>query len=121
MACINVTTNVNGVPYLATTGVNVGTDSVNLPLGFRNLQPVGFFTVRIANPIPDGTTTTLPVTLTLNGTTRPLTLLGGAPATVANVGNGSGVLLVFNDRYNSVLQLMNTAPEATATTQQTNG
>lgn len=121
MACINVTTNVNGIPYLATTGVSVGTDSVNLPLGFRNLQPVGFFTVRIANPIPDGTTATLPVTLTLNGTTRPLTLLGGAPATVANVGNGSGVLLVFNDRYNGVLQLMNTAPEAATATQQSNG
>ena len=106
MGCFNVTTNVNGVPYLTTTNVTIGTESVDLALGFRRIEPVGYLTIRVTNVIPEGTTTTLPITLTLNGTTRSLTLFGGTPVTVAELTGGTGVITVFNDRFNGVLQLV---------------
>ena len=87
------------------TNVTVGTDNVNLALGFRRIQPVGYLTIRLATPIPADATTTLPITLTLNGTTRDLTLYDGTPATVAELIDG-GVFLVFNDRINGILQLI---------------
>lgn len=108
MGCFNVTTNVNGLPYIETTNVTVGTDSVDFALGFHRLQPVGYFTVRISNAIPTGTTATLPITLTMNGTTRNLTTFNGTQVTAGDI-TGTGVLLVFNDRFNGILQLMSVA------------
>lgn len=105
MGCFNVTTNVNGVPYISTTNVTVTDDAVNFTLGFRRIQPVGYFTIRIADAIPTDTTGTLPVNITLNGTTRALTFFNGTPVTAADI-IGTGVLLVFNDRFNGILQLM---------------
>jgi len=105
MGCVNVTTNVSGIPYLTSTNVTVSDTAVDIALGFRRIQPVGLFVVRVANAIPTGTTATLPITLTLNGTARALTLFDGTPATVADV-TGTGALLVFNDRFNGILQLM---------------
>lgn len=102
MRCFNVTTNVNGVPYLSTTNVTVTTEAVDFALGFRNIQPVGYLSIRIANAIPADTTGTLPVTLTLNGTTRALTFFNGTPVTAADL-TGTGVILVFNDRFNGIL------------------
>ena len=107
MGCYNVTTNAGGIPYLSTTNVSVSDTAVDLALGWnRRLAPVGYFTVRVANAIPEGTTTTLPVTLSLNGVTRPLTLYDGTAVTVADLIGGTGAFLVFNDRFNSLLQLM---------------
>lgn len=108
MGCFNVVTNQMGVPYLSSTNTTVGTESVDIALGFirRPLPPVGYFTVRITSAIPAETTATLPVTLTLNGTTRALTLFDGTPVTVAELIGGTGVITVFNDRFNGVLQLM---------------
>lgn len=105
----NITTNVQGIPYLATTNVTASATAVDFALGFRRIPPVGLMTVRIANAIPDGTTETLPITLTLNGTTRNLTFFDGEPVTVADV-VGTGVILVFNDRFNGILQVIQTAP-----------
>ena len=103
---------VNGnVPYLNVTNITVGTQSVDLALGFRNIRPVGMMLVRISSAIPTGTTGTLPVTLTLNGNTRPLTFFNGTVVTVADL-EGTGVLLVFNDKFNGILQLLST-PAAT--------
>lgn len=107
MGCFNITTNAGGIPYLSVSNVTVGTDAVDLALGFRRISPVGYFTVRLATPIPADATTTLPVTLTLNGTTRNLTLYDGTQATVADL-IGGGVFAVFNDRFNGVLQLTST-------------
>lgn len=109
-----INTNTRGIPYIPTTNVVVSTDTVNLALGYRYIDPAGFFAVRITNAIPEGTTTTLPVTLTLNGTTRPLTFFGGDAVTVASL-TGTGVLLVFNDKFNGILQLIQAAPTAAAT------
>lgn len=103
--CYNITTNAGGVPYLSVTNITVGTESVDLALGFRRIQPVGYMTIRIGDAIPTGTTETLPITLTLNGTSRALTTFGGAQATVADV-TGTGVITVFNDRMNGILQLI---------------
>ena len=110
----NITTNAGGIPYLNVTNVTVGTESVDLALGFRRIQPVGYLTVRLATAIPGGTTDTLPVTLTLNGTTRALTLFDGTPVTVADLIGGTGVFTVFNDRFNGILQLTSKTVEATA-------
>lgn len=107
MECLtNITTNAGGIPYLSTTNVSVGTESVDLALGWqRRLPPVGYFTVRISNAIPEGTTTTLPVTLSLFGVTRNLTLPNGTAVTVADL-EDVNVFTVFNDRFNSILALM---------------
>ena len=108
----NITTNAGGIPYLNVTNVTVGTDSVDLALGFRRIQPVGYLTIRLATPIPADATTTLPVTITLNGTTRNLTLFDGTQVTVADLIGGTGVVTVFNDRFNGILQLLSQAVTA---------
>lgn len=110
--CFNITTNAGGIAYLNVTNVTVGTETVDLALGFRRIQPVGYLTIRLATAIPSDATTTLPVTLTLNGTTRNLTLFDGTQVTVADLIGGTGVFLVFNDRFNSILQLVSRTVEA---------
>ena len=108
MGCYNnITTNAGGIAYLSNTNVTVSDTAVDLSLGWgrRNLPPVGYFTVRVANAIPEGTTTTLPVTLSLGGITRSLLLPNGDAVTVAEL-EGVNVFLVFNDRFNNLLVLM---------------
>lgn len=104
MGRYNITTNVNGVPYLSTTNVTVTDTAVDFALGFRRLPPVGYLTVRIQNAIPEGTTGTLPVTITLNGVSRALTFFDGTPVTAADI-TGTGVITIFNDRFNGILQI----------------
>lgn len=105
--CFSITTNAGGIPYLSTTNVTVSDTTVDLALGWqRRLPPVGYFTVRVTSAIPEGTTETLPVTLSLNGVTRNLTIYNGDAVTVADLIGGTGVFLVFNDRFNNILQLM---------------
>ena len=109
MGCVNVTTNVNGIPYLRTSGVTVGTDAVDFALGFRRIPPVGYLTINIAEAVPAGTTGTLPIRFTLNGNTRTLAYFGGASVTAADLAS-TGIITVFYDWYNGVLQLV--APTA---------
>lgn len=101
----NITTNAGGIPYFSSTNVTIGTESVDIALGFRRIAPIGYFTVFISDVIPTDATTTLPVTLTLNGTTRALTLPNGTPVTVAET-VGVNVIEVFNDRFRGILTLM---------------
>lgn len=103
--CANITINAGGQPYIANTQVTVGTDAVNIALGWRRIQPIGYFTIRMENAIPSDATTSLPITLTLNGVTRQLTLPNGTAVTVADV-LGTNVMLIFNDRFNGILALM---------------
>lgn len=98
-------TNANGVPYLRTTSVTVGTESVDFALGFRRIPAVGYIAINIADAIPTGTTGTLPVRITLNGNTRALTTFGGEAVTAADL-TGTGIITVFYDWYNGVLQLV---------------
>lgn len=101
----NITINAGGQPYIANTQVTVGTDAVNIALGWRNIRSIGYFTIRMENPIPADATTTLPIALTLNGVTRPLTLPNGDAVTVADVLNVV-VMEIFNDKWNNILALM---------------
>lgn len=101
----NITINAGGQPYIANTQVIVGTEAVNIALGWRRIQPIGYFTVRMENAIPADATATLPITLTLNGITRPLTLPNGTAVTVADV-LATNVFQVFNDKFNGILTLM---------------
>jgi len=101
----NITINAGGQPYIPNTQVTVGTDAVNIALGWRRIQPIGYLTIRMENAIPSDATTTLPITLTLNGITRPLTLPNGTEVTVADV-TGVNVMQVFNDKWNNILTLM---------------
>ena len=102
---MNVTTNAGGFPYISSTNVTIGTESVDIALGFRRIQPVGYFTVVVEDAIPTGTTATLPVTLTLNGTTRALMLPNGTPVTAEQL-IGVNVFTVLNDRFRGILALM---------------
>ena len=102
---MNVTTNAGGIPYLSSTNVTIGTETIDIALGFRRIQPVGYMTIFIDDAIPTGTTTTLPVTLTLNGTSRALTLPDGTPVTAAEL-IGVNIINVFNDRFRGILALM---------------
>lgn len=102
---MNVTTNAGGIPYLSSTNVTIGTETIDIALGFRRIQPVGYMTIFIDDAIPTGTTTTLPVTLTLNDTTRSLTLPNGTPVTAAEL-IGVNIINVFNDRFRGILALM---------------
>ncbi len=111
--CVNVTTNVNGIPYLRTNGVTVGTESVDFSLGFRTIPSMSYLTINIADAIPSDATGTLPVRITLNGNTRQLTRFGGASVTAADL-SGTGVIKVFYDWYSGILQLMSPVTEATA-------
>lgn len=105
MSWNNITINAGGQPYITNTQVTVGTEAVNIALGWRRIQPIGYFTIRIENAIPSDATTTLPITLTLNGVTRPLTLPNGVAVTVADI-LATNVMLIFNDKFNSLLTLM---------------
>lgn len=110
---VNVTTNVNGVPYLRTSQVTVGTDTVDFALGFRRIPPIGYLTVNIADAIPADATGTLPVRLTLNGNTRNLTFFGNTNVTAADLA-GTGIITVFFDWYSGILQLVSPLAPATA-------
>lgn len=107
MECCNriLATNAGGIPYIVSTNTTVGTESVDIALGFRRIQPVGYLTIIIDSVVPADATPALPVTLTMNGTTRSLTLPNGTPVTAAELLNVSNIL-VFNDRTRGLLTLM---------------
>lgn len=109
LGCASISTNSRGIPYLRTTNVTVGTAAVNFALGFRRIPP-GYFTVSIVNQIPEGTTGTLPVTLTIGNQTKPLVYFGGESVTAEDL-EGTGAILVLYDPFAGIVQLMSpTAP-----------
>ena len=104
--CMNIlATNAGGIPYIVSTNTTIGTETIDIALGFRRIQPVGYLTVVVSDVIPADATTTLPVTLTMNGTTRNLVLPNGTNVTAAELLNVS-TFLVFNDRKRGLLVLM---------------
>ena len=106
----NVTINAGGQPLLQSTAITVGTETVDIALGFRQIKPMGYFTVSLSDLIPSDATGTLPITLTLNGATRNLTLPNGDAVTVENL-EGVSVFLVYNDRFRGRLFLMSRTTE----------
>ena len=115
--CVPVTSNVNGIPYLWTVSVTVGTESIDVGLGFRRIPPVVEMNVRISDAIPEGADTALPVRLVLNGNARTLTYYGGQAVTGADL-VGVGIIKVIFDRFSGTLQLLSViaAPAAEAAT-----
>ena len=107
MNCCNqiIATNAGGIPYITSTSTNIGTESVDITLSFRRIQPVGYLTIIINDVIPSDSTGTLPINLTMNGITRALTLPNGTPVTAEQLFNVSNIL-VFNDRTRGLLTLM---------------
>ena len=111
MDCINIlATNAGGIPYIVSTNTTVGTETVDIALGIRRIQPVGYLTIVISDVVPADATATLPVTLTMNGTTRALTFANGTPVTAAALLN-VGVITVLNDRIRGLLTLMSRTTE----------
>ena len=100
-------TNINGIPTIQTKTVKVNTDTVNF--GFRpdwDRNPFrGLILVYLSEEIPEGTTTTLPITFTMAGNTSNVTLPDGNNLTVADVNTGS-VYLVYYDRLSNILQVI---------------
>lgn len=107
MNCCNqiVATNAGGIPYIVSTNTTVGTETVDIALGVRRIQPVGYMTIIISDAVPTGTTATLPVSLTLNDVSKALTLPNGTAVTAAEL-IGVNVITVFNDRTRGLLNLM---------------
>lgn len=71
---------------------------------FSRLPDRGILLLRVSAPIPTDAAA-LPIVISSNGETRPLTLAGGADATAAQI-TGVGVYQIFYSKRNNVLQLM---------------
>ena len=107
--------NIRGIPSIQARSVSVSDTSVDFKFNPDwNSRPFrGLLLVYLAEAIPDGTTGTLPVRFSMAGTTSNLTLPGGANVTAADL-PGTGVYLVYFDRFSDTLQLLSTLPPATA-------
>lgn len=98
--------NINGIPTIKARKVTVTETEVTFlfrPDWDRNPFR-GLLLVNLPE-IPEGTSDTLPVQFTMAGNTMPLTLPGGTQATVADVPI-PGIFLVFYDRIDNILQLI---------------
>jgi hypothetical protein len=99
--------NINGIPCIKTQTVVVSTTSVTFKFApdFDGRPFRGLILVYISEAIPDGTTTTLPIQFSMAGTTSNLTVAGGDNVTVADL-PGTGIYLVYFDRWADTLQLI---------------
>ncbi len=105
----NINVNVNGIPALRTIGVTVSTTEVRFDFNsHRNVgRPfVGIVAVQLAQAIPTGTATTLPVVFTTDGgNAANLTTYDGENVTVADIA-GTGIYLVWADTQSGTVQLL---------------
>lgn len=103
--------NVNqlGIPTVSSNSVTVGTTQV--AFDFNNHPTVGqpfrgLVIVRLNQPIPTGTTTTLPIVFTSdNSNTVSLVGFNGDTITVADIA-GTGIYLVFVDNQSNTVNLL---------------
>ena len=105
---INYMSNRGGIPRLQSTGVVVGTTDVQFTFNAdatfsRNFS--GLVLVRLAQAIPSGTTTTLPIMFGSSAGTQEVTTYNGAAVTVAEI-TGTGIYLLYYDRATNTLQLI---------------
>lgn len=105
----NINVNVNGIPCLRSTAVNVTATDVRFDFNsHRNVgRPfVGLVIVQLAQPIPTGTTTTLPIIFTTEGgNAANVTTYDGANVTVADVA-GTGVFIMWVNTQSGEVQLL---------------
>lgn len=99
--------NQRGIPTIQSRSVTVSETSVDFKFNPDwNSRPFrGLLLVYLADEIPEGTTATLPIRLSMAGTTSNVTLAGGANLTVADL-PGVGVYLFYYDRLTDTLQLL---------------
>lgn len=102
--------NVNGrIPTLKSLSVTVGSNDVRFD--FNNHRNVGspfrgLIVIQLAQSIPSGTTTTLPVVFSSGGASiAELTTFNGDAVTVADI-PGTGVYLVWYESQTGSLQLL---------------
>lgn len=104
----NFMSNRGGIPRLQSTGVVVGTADVqftfNADATFSNNYS-GLVLVKLQQPIPSGTTGTLPIVFSSTAGTQAVTARGGEAVTVAQI-TGTGIYLFYYDRATNVLQLI---------------
>lgn len=105
---INV--NIGGIPAVRSLSVNV--TSTEVQFNFNNHPNIGrpfrgLIIINLAQAIPSGTTSTLPVVFTSDGgNSIPLTGYNGAAITVADI-TGTGIYLVWHESQTNTLQLIN--------------
>ena len=101
--------NINGIPTIKTQSVVVSDTAVTYKFipDFDQRPFRGLILVYIADEVPTGTTTTLPVQFSMAGTTSNVTTAGGTTVTVADL-PGVGIYLVYFDRWADTLQLIGT-------------
>ena len=99
--------NINGIPTIEARKVVVTDTAVNFQFrpDFDGTPFRGLLLVYFPDAIPEGTTTTLPITFTMAGNTQTLTYAGGDAVTVADFGS-IGVHIVYYDRFANLLQLI---------------
>lgn len=99
--------NINGVPTIEVRRIIVSDTSVDFQFrpDFDGTPFRGLLLVYMPETIPTGTTGTLPVRFAMAGNTQVLTQQGGAEVTVADL-TGTGVYLVYYDRFANILQLV---------------
>ena len=106
-AYINV--NVNGIPAIRSLSVSVTPTEVQFDFNnHRNIgRPFrGLIIVNLAQAIPTGTTTTLPIVFTSDGgNSQSLVGVNNAPITVADI-TGTGIHLVWFESQTNTLQLI---------------
>lgn len=100
--------NVNGIPTIKTQAIQITDTAVTFKFApdFDGRPFRGLILVYISEPIPEGTTTTLPVQFSMAGITSNVTVAGGANVTVADL-PGTGIYLVYFDRWADTLQILN--------------
>lgn len=99
--------NINGIPTLEVRRISVTETAVDFQFrpDFDGTPFRGLLLIYVPEAIPEGTTTTLPIRLAMAGNTQALTAAGGAEVTVADFA-GTGVYLVYYDRFANILQLI---------------
>lgn len=100
--------NRRGVAEVTSSSVSVTADNVvyNFPNhAFYGGYYKGLVLIRLS-ALPTGTTGTLPVLFSTNGTTQAVVSAGGAPITASDI-PGDGVYLFYYDKQTNYLQALN--------------
>lgn len=106
--------NINGIPTIKTQAVAVSDTAVTFKFApdFDGRPFRGLILVYISEAIPEGTTATLPIQFSMAGTTSNVTFAGGANVVVSDI-PGTGIYLVYFDRWADTLQMLSLSPAAT--------
>lgn len=93
-----------GIPVVITSPkIDTSNVSITLPNHiFRFLGQKGIIIINFNSVIPSGTTTTLPLVISVNGQTLPLTDATGTAITVANISNTLTFQVYFDKQLNVI-------------------